>query len=801
MDCFARSAVVATLVGLTTGLPAQWVEVGDAGDVRATAQVPDVPGPLASISGNLTFANGADVDVYLVVIRDVATFTATTLGSAPFDTQLFLFDEHGRGVQHNDDWGGTVQSSLTGALVPTPGRYYLAISGYNNDPIGKQYLIWLNQPTNTRRAPDGPSRFEEWDRFGNQGATGSYTISLTGVESALSRVTLPDSHHLTESPMQTGMAGSSLWWRSAGGRFQVLYEASHFLTAGVTGPIVVRKIAFRTEDGVPNPGGHQWAGVQVRLAATSLTAVTMSSTFATNLAPPAPNSTLPGPVATVPVSTVRALGGTPNNDLMVIDLHAAGADIVLDPTGPQPNLLVDVRLPNAATFPTGTGAPPAIQDSGPSASVVRGRGLTAGTYTAPGGLLSDAPPVLGVEFDGAGGNRLVIPARNEFYGAACGGSPSAFYEAFLHGQAFDLTGLRLVPDSVTAPTRYTVDKQVGAFDATKVNAAPNSIDDDAVVVHPLGFTFRFPGGATTSIGAATNGFVWLSGNSAVGQIAPSVASLLGSTLEGPRVCPCWYDFHCGRNTTWQPTSGLHVRTDASGGAGNRVCYVTWLDVGAYGVFLSGANGLAVHRLQCVLFEATGVIEFRYGSMPKFVARTGTGTPAIVGFTRGQTIGGPSRDPRSRDLSLELPFTTSVEGTTPHMGLTAVTTPDAGGAHYGGRAFGGQSVRWNVTGIPASAVIGALVLDVAAERPGLQLPGIVAPGCVISVPVGTCILAEVVASLGTSHTGQVPLVLPPGPPFFDGIDLYAQFVVLDGVTNGGDLVTVASNALRQVVGRD
>ena len=68
------------------------------------------------------------------------SFSATTVGGAGFDTQLFLFDDDGAGVARgkvaNDDSSGTFQSTLPTAPTPLtnggtlsypPGVYYLAI--------------------------------------------------------------------------------------------------------------------------------------------------------------------------------------------------------------------------------------------------------------------------------------------------------------------------------------------------------------------------------------------------------------------------------------------------------------------------------------------------------------------------------------------------------------------------------------------------------------------------------------------------------------------------------------------------
>jgi hypothetical protein len=44
--------------------------------------------------------------MYAIYIEDPATFSATTVGGATFDTQLWLFDANGKGVVANDDSGG-----------------------------------------------------------------------------------------------------------------------------------------------------------------------------------------------------------------------------------------------------------------------------------------------------------------------------------------------------------------------------------------------------------------------------------------------------------------------------------------------------------------------------------------------------------------------------------------------------------------------------------------------------------------------------------------------------------------------
>lgn len=62
------------------------------------------------------------------------------------DTQLFLFDAAGKLLAQNDDFDG-LQSRLANTILPRTGRYYVAVTTYNNDPIldGEGYILgWAN---------------------------------------------------------------------------------------------------------------------------------------------------------------------------------------------------------------------------------------------------------------------------------------------------------------------------------------------------------------------------------------------------------------------------------------------------------------------------------------------------------------------------------------------------------------------------------------------------------------------------------------------------------------------------------
>ena len=581
----------------------------------------------------------------------------------------------------------------------------------------------------------------------------------------------------------------------AGNPRQLAWSGRTARSGPVNSAAILSKIRFRGEDGEPNLGGQVYGNVQISVGSTSLTAATLTNTFATNLA--AATTTMSTP-ATTNVTVAPSVGSTPNN--YCIDLDVLALAYAHDPTGTRPNLLIDIVMPTAPSNALPLALIP-IQDTVASGAGIRGRGLYTAAVASATGTASVAPPVVGLEFFGPGGYAQGTPARNERYGAACGGSPSTFYEHFQNGQASDLTGLTLVPDNAAAPNFYVVNNGSLPFDATKINATPNSTADDALVTHPLGFTFNYPGGSTTTIKPCTNGFVWLDSAMTNATYLGTVADVLGTTTNyTARLFAFWHDLNPARNTATNPNCGLHVQTDTTGGPGNAVCYVTWFDTALYRVVTAaGAGGHSVIRFQAVLYEATGVVEFRYAQMPQFVGHwtTAVGTlHGVVGFTRGR-IGGAvgSVDPQSRDLSLETPFVTRIEGATGNIGQTVATTPVVGNPVYGGRLFTGQTAIYGAVNVPAGTIIGAQLLDVGASRPGLQLPTITAPGCMLSTSTGA-LLWEVNVLPGATVTGTVPLVVPSG---LVGVDLYSQYVVLGGLFGGPDLISAASNGMKQTIG--
>jgi hypothetical protein len=153
---------------------------GDAGDLPETSQSTGSDA-IPVIRGQL---DASDVDMYAIYIEDPATFSATTVGGATFDTQLWLFDANGKGVVANDDSGG-LQSRIdnTAGCITAPGVYYLAISRFPRNAAGCEGGgIWAGRTNNCPDGDEATSRVASW--FNSTSAAGEYRIFLTGVRGA-----------------------------------------------------------------------------------------------------------------------------------------------------------------------------------------------------------------------------------------------------------------------------------------------------------------------------------------------------------------------------------------------------------------------------------------------------------------------------------------------------------------------------------------------------------------------------------------------------------------------------------------
>lgn len=581
----------------------------------------------------------------------------------------------------------------------------------------------------------------------------------------------PDPHGPdTQNTFNSGT--STTPFSTTAGLRQYIYDTTHFTNAGVTGPITITRLRVRAADGVKNLGGNVYAGATVQLGTAAVDYLAMSTTYATNRGA---MGTLSSPFS---LTTLPVNGTWTNGYLFDIDLAAIGASFPYDPTLGA-DLLVEFVLPTAPVPTTN------IPAQACSSTTANGRAQrNAGTVAGPTGSLSGFAPVITFDFSGPGGYSAPIGSWVENRGASCGAQAQSFYQfTNFIGDSFGLRNgksLLLTPDNPAAPNYYIVTGGTTLPDtsATALGGTIDSVADDAIVNETPGFTFNFPGGSTTSFSACTNGFVWLGTNTTT-DLSPTVLEFLNSPA---RIAVAWMDQHAGRNTTTNPTSGMYVNTDLSGGPGNGVTYVTWNEIGQFNSDQPGAN---VNTFQAV-FSENGTIELRYGAISGM-----RGSAVLTGFSRGGTTTTPCMDPGNRDLEVETPFTTTLEGVTQAMTLAPSARPFLS---TNGVA---ASITHTVTNIPVNTVFLAVVVDFGIFQPGIPLV-FGGAGCVQTV-INPNILALTVAPVGsyTSPGFVLPLGTSPNAGGWMGAALYTQGVSLED--NGGILSTHSTNAIKLALG--
>ncbi len=202
----AKVLALVLAMGLAPGARAiPWTEVGDAGDLPATAQIPTGSGALTSISGSIPSTSATDADMYRIHISTPSTFSATTVGTIGAiglqlqNSQLFLFNAAGLGVYGRDDNPGTFRTTLpaNSPLGPqVPGDYFLAISGFDRDPVSPGGLIFPSSPNATLFGPTGPGGTQPISGWTGLDAAlasrGNYRIDLSGAQFASLAAPVPE---------------------------------------------------------------------------------------------------------------------------------------------------------------------------------------------------------------------------------------------------------------------------------------------------------------------------------------------------------------------------------------------------------------------------------------------------------------------------------------------------------------------------------------------------------------------------------------------------------------------------------
>ena len=147
---------------------------------------------LTTLNGTLGSSAGGlgEGDIYEIYISNPGAFSASTPVGGPnvngFDTQLFLFNVNGTGIEANDDAvGGIGGASALTALATNyqPGFYYLLITGQSLNPAGgvNSAAVFPNDGSRVVTGPtDAGTVFSGYTD--NSTEFGQYAINLTGVQ-------------------------------------------------------------------------------------------------------------------------------------------------------------------------------------------------------------------------------------------------------------------------------------------------------------------------------------------------------------------------------------------------------------------------------------------------------------------------------------------------------------------------------------------------------------------------------------------------------------------------------------------
>lgn len=180
-----RSATLAlvftTLAATASVAQVFWSEVGDAGDLPATAQTTAGIGPLLNITGQLS--NDLDVDMYCIHIVNEPLFLASLQCVVNMGPVPFLFTGSGFGKATNETCSGGMKQ-LTSTFVSANGTYLLGVAYFGRTPVSTLGNIWLPALT-TERAADGPGAafpITGWTGVTTVNPLNPYTFALQGCE-------------------------------------------------------------------------------------------------------------------------------------------------------------------------------------------------------------------------------------------------------------------------------------------------------------------------------------------------------------------------------------------------------------------------------------------------------------------------------------------------------------------------------------------------------------------------------------------------------------------------------------------
>jgi hypothetical protein len=153
-----------------------------------------------------------------------------------------------------------------------------------------------------------------------------------------------------------------------------------------------------------------------------------------------------------------------------------------------------------------------------------------------------------------------------------------------------------------------------------------SSNDDTPMAAPaaIGFNFIFNGVNYSQFTASPDGWILLGGAIGISEFSNFVTS----TTNIPKIYPYWDDLATG-------TNGF-VRTLLTGTAPNRVFIVEW-----FVTIPRATGGAANSSFQCLLYETSNLVEFRYGTMGSGAMNASSGLTAGSTNFNCLTLTGPS----------------------------------------------------------------------------------------------------------------------------------------------------------------
>ena len=328
------------------------------------------------------------------------------------------------------------------------------------------------------------------------------------------------------------------------------------------------------------------------------------------------------------------------------------------------------------------------------------------------------------------------------YGAGCYDRSKSFYEEWQPG-TFDLSdsALRLELSGGAYTVRASSSAIVPPAGAPLTNAGNNNLgDDDRTAAKPLGFTFPYPGGSTSSIVITSNGNVFLQPASSGAQNGTYEIFGVSGFLKGqPQLTALWADL--------DPSGAGDVFLDIDLGGALPVARVTWL-----GLPESGRPGSS-NTVQVEL-SGDGTVEFRYGACD-FVMQ-----PGITGFNAA--FG--AHDPGNRDLSSAVPFDAGEGVVPPALGMDA-------------RPVIGTSPNMTLVDLPANTS-GVMMFGVPIHGVDLFFAGM--PDCIRRVQP---LIATPWQAVGSTATAPLQI---PHSRMLHGIGLTAQAMVVSTGSNPAGL---------------